>query len=210
MIHSHALMRQGARDHATQLLTAGIEMLAGKADPTAPDPLAAEAYGLLHLQSALNAAETHHAADTRDHLGEAESIARRTGERNKMRLHFGPTNVALWSLNIGVELEDGPAAYDRVTAHTINVEALGSANRTASLHCDLACALAQAQGTRDAEAIRHLDRADRIAPVLIRNDPVARSVLTNLDRRARRRAWELDSLRNRFGISAQRSRTGDN
>lgn len=117
-----------------------------------------------------------------------------------MRLHFGPTNVAVWSIAIAAELEDGPAAYDRVTAHPINVEALGSANRVASLHLAFAQVLAQAQGTRDAETIRHLDRADRIAPVLIRNDPLARDLVVMLDRRARRRVWELDSLCNRFGI----------
>ncbi|MDQ3760784.1 MAG: helix-turn-helix transcriptional regulator [Actinomycetota bacterium] len=205
-----ALMRQGARDRAAQLLTTSIDMLAGQADPTAPDPSTAEAYGMLHLSAALNNARAHRTADARDHLAEAETIACRTGERNTMRLHFGPTNVAVWSVAIGAELEDGPAAYDRVTAHPINVDALGSANRVATLHFDFARALSQAQGTRDAEAIRHLDRADRIAPVLIRNDPVARSVLADLDRRTRRRVWELDSLRNRFGVGAQRLQSGDN
>ncbi|MGH3885573.1 MAG: helix-turn-helix domain-containing protein [Pseudonocardiaceae bacterium] len=201
---SIALMRQGERDRATQLLTRSIDMLAGQADPTESDPAAAEAYGLLHLCSALNSARAHRVADARDHLAEAETIACLTGERNTMRLHFGPTNVAVWSIAVGAELEDGPAVYDRVTAHPINVDALGSANRVATLHFDFARALSQAQGTRDAEAIRHLDRADRIAPVLIRNDPVARSVLADLDRRAVRRVWELDSLRNRFGIVGPR------
>lgn len=197
---SSGLRRQGERDRSTQLLTASIDTLAGQADPTAPDPSTAEAYGMLHLSAGLNAARAHRAADAHDHLREAEAIARRTGERNTMRLHFGPTNVALWSLAIGVELEDGPAAYDRVTAHPINVEALGSADRVAFLHFDLARALAQGQGTRDAETIRHLDQADRIAPVLIRNDPLARDLVVMLERRARRRVWELDSLCNRFGV----------
>ncbi|MBV8539133.1 MAG: helix-turn-helix transcriptional regulator [Pseudonocardiales bacterium] len=207
---SIALMRHGTRDRASQLLTASIDTLAGQADPTAPDPSTAEAYGLLHLCAALNAARAHRAADARYHLGEAKKIADRTGERNTMRLHFGPTNVAVWSIGIGAELDDGPAAYDRATAHPINVEALGSVNRVATLHFDFARALAQAQGARDAEAIRHLDRADRIAPVLIRNDPVARSVLADLDRRAKRRVWELDSLLNRFGISGHGQRSVDN
>jgi hypothetical protein len=42
--------------------------------------------------------------------------------------------------------------------------------------------------------------ADRIAPTRIRNDPIARDLVLDLDRRARRRVWELDSLCNRFGI----------
>ncbi len=199
-IRSNALMRQGERDRVAQLLTASIETLAGLADPTSADPVIAEAYGMLHLSSAMNAARACHAAEARDHLAEAEAIARRTGERNTLRLHFGPTNTAVWSIAVGAALEEGPTAYDRAIAEPINVEALGSANRVATLHFDFARVLAQAEGSRDAEAIRHLDMADRIAPVLIRNDPLARSILTDLDRRARRRVWELDSLANRFGI----------
>lgn len=80
---------------------------------------------------------------------------------------------------IGTELDDGPGAYDRAITEPINVEALGSANRVATLHFDFARALAQAHGRRDDEAIRHLDRADRIAPVLIRNDPAPNTMPGN-------------------------------
>jgi transcriptional regulator with XRE-family HTH domain len=133
-IRSNALMNSSAaRGRVTHLLTANIETLAEKADPTVPDPSAAEAYGLLHTYAALDAARAHRAADARDHLREAETIARRTGERNTMALHFGPTDMALASLAIAVELGDGPAAYDRLTAHPIDVEALRSANRLAIL-----------------------------------------------------------------------------
>jgi len=58
----------------------------------------------------------------------------------------------------------------------------------------------QDRSNRDAEAIRHLDTADRLAPIRIRNDPIARDLVLTLLRRARRSVWELDSLRNRFGI----------
>ncbi len=83
---------------------------------------------------------------------------------------------------------------------------LGSADRCAGLHFDLARGWAQAEGVRDVEAIRHLDAADRIAPQRIRNDPIARDLVLVLDRRARRQVWELDSLRNRFGIGQVQSR----
>jgi hypothetical protein len=45
-----------------------------------------------------------------------------------------------------------------------------------------------------------LDTADRLAPVRIRHDPIARDLVVTLDRRIPRRVWELDSLRNRFGL----------
>lgn len=49
----------------------------------------------------------------------------------------------------------------------------------------------------------------RIAPQRIRSDPLARDLVLTLDRRARRRVWELDSLRNRFGIGGQGPRSVD-
>lgn len=49
-------------------------------------------------------------------------------------------------------------------------------------------------------ALEHIDAADRAAPTRIRSDPIARDLVLTLDRRARRRERELDSLRNRFGI----------
>jgi hypothetical protein len=79
---------------------------------------------------------------------------------------------------------------------------------------DLARAWAQADGARDGEALRALDTADRLAPlrvrVRVRNDPIARDLVRTLDRRARRRVWELDSLRSRFGIGGQGPRSVDN
>jgi hypothetical protein len=60
--------------------------------------------------------------------------------------------------------------------------------------------LAQEEGERDADVIRHLDTADRIAPQRIRSDPIARDLVLTLDRRARYQVWELDSLRNRFWV----------
>lgn len=74
---------------------------------------------MLHLCSALNAARARRTSDARDHLIEAEVVARRTGGRNTLRWHFGPTNAAVWSVAVGVELEDGPAAYERMIAQSI-------------------------------------------------------------------------------------------
>jgi hypothetical protein len=66
---------------------------------------------------------------------------------------------------------------------------LGSHERSSSLHFDLARVLAQEDGKRDADVIRYLDTADRIAPQRIRPDPIARDLVVILDRRARRRPW---------------------
>lgn len=207
---SNALMRLGERDRATRLLAATIDSLAPLADPTAPEPNVAQVYGMLHLRAALYAARDQRGASAHDHLTEAETLAQRTGERNALHLHFGPSNVAVWTVAVGVELEDGPAAHDRASAAPVDRTALGSANREATWHFDLARALAQAEGSRDQEVVRHLDTADQIAPVLIRNDPIARDLLAHVAGRARRRAWELDSLCDRFGLGTDRAQPANN
>jgi hypothetical protein len=159
---------------------------------------------MMHLQQARTAARQRHTDDAHTHLDQAARIADRVGERNGMRQHFGPTNVAAWRVSIGVDLSEGAKVYEDVMTALIDVAALGSRERSSSLHFDLARSLAQENGSRDADVIRHLDTADRIAPARTRNDPIARDLVIILDRRAKRRVWELDSLCNRFGIGARR------
>ena len=168
--------------------------------PTEHDTTTAEACGMLHLTTALVAARDGRPGDATTHLAEARSLAAHTGERNHLRYHFGPTNVAAWELSVAVEAGSGPVAAERLAAAPLDLAVFGSKGRAADVHFDLARAWAQAEGPRDGEAIRHLDQADRLAPVRIRNDPIARDLVLTLDRRAPRRVWELDSLRHRFGV----------
>jgi hypothetical protein len=138
-------------------------------------------------------------------------LARHAGEGNVLLQHFGPVNVATWGINVAVELERGPAAAESLHADAPRLlDAFGSAVRGGALYFDLARAYAQAEGDRDREAIQCLDTADRLAPQYVRPDPMARDLVLTLDRRARRRVWELDSLRNRFGVGAQGARSVDN
>ena len=198
-----ALARMGALHGASAVLDEALAALEPIANPTATDTGPAQAAGMLHLTAALGSARGRRARDAEDHLARAGELAARTGECNRLHFHFGPTNVAAWGVNIAVELERGPAAAERINAEPARRMAmLGSAERRAALHLDLARAWSQAEGKRDAEALRHLDAADRIAPQRVRNDPLARELVAALDRRARRRVWELDSLRNRFSIGA--------
>jgi hypothetical protein len=93
---------------------------------------------------------------------------------------------------------------NRLAADPVDLSVFGSKDRVAYVQFDLARAWAQAEGARDADAIRHMDTADRMAPVGLRNDPIARDLVATLDRRATHRVWELDSLVNRFGIRSIR------
>lgn len=146
----------------------------------------------------------------------APSVARTGGRRRAVRMLDRVLNDAQQLTTIrdgdtlGAEMfgllhliGQGPAVAERVDREPIDLGILGSKDRVAALHFDLARSWAQAEGDRDSEAIRHLDAADRIAPLRIRNDPIARELVFSLDRRARRRVWELDSLRSRFGLGAR-------
>jgi transcriptional regulator with XRE-family HTH domain len=196
-----AFSRLGARSTATTVLHQTRAIVEPDADPTGPDVRAAEALGMTHLLTAQLASRGGRHGEAQTHLSEAADLAQRTGERNTLAWHFGPANVATWSLGMSIEQGNGTAHAERLDAdlprHT-------SAGRRSRLHLDLARGYAQAEGARDTEAIRHLDTADRIAPTRIRNDPIARSLASELSARVRRRSWELDSLRNRFGLASVR------
>lgn len=195
-----AFSRLGARRTATNVLAEARAAVESEADPTGSDVRAAEALGMTHLLAAQLAGRDGRTGDAETHLAEAADLAHATGERNTLAWHFGPANVTAWSLAIAVERGNGPGHAERLDADPV---APASAGRRSRLHFDLARGYAQAEGTRDNEAIRHLDTADRIAPTRMRNDPIARDLVLTLDRRARRRVWELDSLRNRFGVGGQ-------
>jgi transcriptional regulator with XRE-family HTH domain len=205
-----SVARTGGRRRAVRMLDRALDDAQQLTAIRDGDTLGAETYGLLHLMGAHFAARDSDADTAADHLGEAARVATLTGERNGLRQHFGPSNVAVWRVAIGAELGQGPATAERVEREPIDLDTLGSKDRIAALHFDLARSWAQAEGDRDNEAIRHLDMADRLAPQRLRNDPIGRDLVLSLDRRAKRRVWELDSLRNRFGVGARRLQSGDN
>lgn len=198
---AQALQRVSAHRRAAAVLSEALDEAGPFADPSAEFTDAAEASGLLHLTAAMNAARFGDTDLAHSHLEHAAELATNTGERNGLGQHFGPSNVAVWRVSIGVELKEGAAVYERAAKTGLDVDALGSADRIGMFHIDLARALAQEDGSRDFDAIRHLDQADQIAPLRIRFDPIARELLAELDNRARKRTWELDSLRHRFGLN---------
>ncbi|MGH3781238.1 MAG: hypothetical protein ACRDRO_11610, partial [Pseudonocardiaceae bacterium] len=210
MSRTVALMGLGARRRGAGLSADVLNEISALPGPTPEDTTVAEACGILHLTSALVAARDGRTGDVATHVSEARSLAAHTGERNHLRYHFGPTNVVGWELSIALETGDGPDTAERFAAAPIDLSVLGSKCREGYVRFALARCWAQAEGNRDGEAWRALDAADRMAPVVVRNDPIARDLVLTLDRRAKRRVWELDSLRNRFGIGRQGQRSVDN
>nr|WP_042178973.1 helix-turn-helix transcriptional regulator [Kibdelosporangium sp. MJ126-NF4]CEL13553.1 Putative transcriptional regulator [Kibdelosporangium sp. MJ126-NF4]CTQ99239.1 Putative transcriptional regulator [Kibdelosporangium sp. MJ126-NF4] len=201
MTRAGALARLGARHRAGKILTEAMASVESIADPTATKTTPAEALGMLHLAAAQMSAKNQDSGRAHDHLAFAQELATRTGERNHLWFSFGPANVLAWSLAVSVEMSEGPAAAEKIERKSGYDAGLHTADRKSALHFDLARAYAQADGSRDWDAVRHLDTADRIAPQKIRFDPIASELLASLDNRARRRSWELNSLRHRFGLS---------
>jgi hypothetical protein len=174
-----------------------------------------QVYGTLHLHAAQTCAVSGNGEDARAHLAEAAATARRTGEHigrtgpdaNVFELYFGPANVELWRLAIAVEQHEGGRSPEIVAG--VDLNALGSPNRRAYMYADLGRGLAQ-ERRRDREAVEALCEAERIAPDLVRSTPLVRETVTDLLRRARRRAGgrNLTGLAYRMGITHQASADG--
>ena len=191
---SLCLNRIGARHRAITVLTSELADLATR--PTTSHT--AQALGMLHLTGAQLTARND--GDVEPHLREADRLSAYTGEANHMRFHFGPTNVAVWKLAVAVERGRGPEQAARIEASDVDLRVLESADRRAAVHLDLARAYAQ-HGADDDATLRHLDQADRIAPLRVRCDPIARELVAGLDRRARRRNTGLESMKLRLGVA---------
>jgi transcriptional regulator with XRE-family HTH domain len=193
------LGRVGARHRA--LLVADRVLAELPVGPVDEDTRPTEARGMLHLGAALVSARGGAISESKTHLEQARELADVVGEGNHMRFHFGRANVAAWDVSIAVEIGTGPDAAARFESAGIDLAVFRSRDRVASVHLDLARAWAQTEGDRDVAVVRALDTADRLAPIRVRNDPIARDLVLDLHRRAKRRVWELDSLRNRLGVA---------
>lgn len=201
MSRSIALMRLGARRASANVTRDALATFTDVPGPHNDDTEAGEAHGMLHLTGALIAARDDDISLADTHLEEARSLAKHTGERNHLQFHFGPANVAAWELSLHVESGRGVEAAERFEAGDLDLSVFNSREREASIHFDLARGWAQAEGTRDDRVIRALDTADRLAPVRVRNDALARDIVMDVDRRSKRRVWELSSLKNRLGVA---------
>jgi hypothetical protein len=159
---------------------------------------------MLHLASAQLSSREGRSSDADTHLTQAAELANATGECNDLNYHFGSANVAAWSVSIGVELECGPDAAERVTADVprlVAVLGIGGPPFWTAPRPGPGMGAGRRRSGRRGDPLPGRGRSDR--PARIRNDPIARDLVLTLDRRVRRRVWELDSLRNRFGVGGQ-------
>ncbi|MFF8285030.1 helix-turn-helix domain-containing protein [Streptomyces albus] len=148
------------------------------------DQLAIRVWGSLHLRAAVSAARAGRRAEAGDRITHARAAAERLSGyvgppvHDRHSLTFSAGNVQIHA--IGVALEMG----EQRTALAINERTSPSLidplpnSRKGHHHMDLARAWLW-DGNRD-RALRELETAERLAPQLIRNHPLARSTLRSI------------------------------
>jgi len=160
-----------------------------------PSPEAVSLRGAFHLKASLNLAR---ATDTRAavrHLGYAQQAANDLGEdRNDFEMQFGPTNTALWSVSLPVEMGHGKDAVAR--AEKVRLPADYSRERRSHFHIDRGRAYFY-NGQREQAVAAFLD-AERLAPQATRAHAAVRETVGTMIRTRKR--GELVELGIRLGV----------
>ncbi|MGW6743103.1 helix-turn-helix domain-containing protein [Streptomyces sp. NPDC055025] len=148
------------------------------------EPLAVRAWGSLQLRAAVSAARAGRRAEARERVAHARAAADRMTEYagppvyDRHSTTFSPGNVQIHAISVALEMhEQGQAlSINRRTSPDV-IESLPNSRR-GHHHMDLARAWLW-DGNRDS-ALKELEKAERIAPQLVRNHPIARSTLRSI------------------------------
>jgi transcriptional regulator with XRE-family HTH domain len=155
-------------------------------------------WGNLHLKSALAAARAGDRDGADDHLAEARETAERIGaDRDDYRMCFGPTNVAIWSVGLAVEAQDGTEAVKRAERFTPPPGA--PRERVGHYWIDLARGWLL-HGDRE-RALTALIKARHTAPQQTRYHPMVHETVRLLARQDRRRSSPVAGFATWCGIS---------
>lgn len=194
-LRAHSLLPAGAHEEALAASNGAADLL----EPFIAAQDAAELYGMNRLTCAFTSAVMGDSDAARSYIAEADEIAKRTGEGEAHHLYFGPTNVGIWRTAIGVELGEGAKVAEYAAA--INLSAVRSDARKASLYADVSRGLAQDKGT-ERQALAAIRQAEALAPEWVPTDPVMRDIVTGLLHKAKAKAGgeELTGLAWRMGI----------
>jgi transcriptional regulator with XRE-family HTH domain len=189
------IMVQGEPGEAVEL---AMDAAASLRHVKESSPQALVVWGTLHLYAAQAAARADDPAECRRLLDVAADVAGELGtDREDYWLFFGPTNVGIQEAGILVDLLDPTAALQR--AESVDPDRLPSVNRRCYHHLHLA--RAQGLRRRDRETVDELLAAERIAPELVRYEPMAREMVRAMLGRERRASNpHLRTLAGRLGM----------
>ncbi|MCW2945397.1 MAG: putative transcriptional regulator, family [Actinoallomurus sp.] len=145
----------------------------------AGDPPALAVWGGLQLRASITAARKIDADDAYTRLQLAHEAVDRLGDDDRndyYKLVFTRANVAIHDVAVAVELGDGVGAVKR--GATLRLPADMPASRSGHHYLDLSRAWLL-YGNRD-RALAAMEKAERIAPVLVRNHPIAQKTVRAL------------------------------
>ena len=192
------LVFQSARRLEQARQTASTAAAALESRACSGEPAALSVWGALQLQLAVVAARQNDADRAEEHIRLATKAADQLGEdRNDYDTEFGPTNVALHTVAVAVELGDAGRALR--TAATVDASAL-SPERQARFLIDVARAHAQRRNVEG--VVSALNDALAAAPEQARNHPLIGELLGDLLRSAQGDDAALRMLAHRLGLLA--------
>ncbi|MGP4030097.1 helix-turn-helix domain-containing protein [Actinomadura sp. 3N407] len=148
------------------------------------DQLTVRAWGSLHLRAGVSAARAGDPDKAQDRIAYAKTAADRMDAEagpqvyDRHSLTFSSGNVAIHAVSVALETGDQRRALElnaRADPHVVTVL---PNSRQGHHHLDLARAWLW-DGNR-VKALTELETAERLAPQLIRNHPIARSTLRSL------------------------------
>lgn len=162
---------------------------------SSPGPEAVSLKGAFHLKASLNLARSKDTAAAVRHLQHAQAAADQLGEdRNDWQMQFGPTNTALWSVSLPVEMGHGKDAVAR--AEKVRLPAGYSRERHSHFHIDRGRAYFY-NGQREQAVAAFLD-AEQLAPQATRAHAAVRETVGTMIRTRKR--GELVELGIRLGV----------
>ncbi|MCC9312468.1 helix-turn-helix domain-containing protein [Kitasatospora sp. RB6PN24] len=149
----------------------------------AGEPLAVRAWGTLQLRAAVSAARAGQAEETEGRIRLAQVAAERMDDNgtpvfDRHSLTFSAGNVQIHSISVQLEMGDHAKAlvlHERADPEQV---AILPNSRRGHHHMDLARAWLW-DGNRD-KALTELEKAEHIAPQLVRNHPIARATLRKI------------------------------
>ncbi|MHC0431577.1 helix-turn-helix domain-containing protein [Streptomyces sp. O3] len=171
-------------DWADSLALSDKAIASLQADYDRGDPLAVRMWGSLQLRAAVSAARGGRPSEAEDRVSHARDAADRMRYYqgppvyDRHSVTFSPGNVQIHAISVALETgeQSKALAINRRTSPEL-VAALPN-SRQGHHHMDLARAWLW-DGSRD-KALAELETAERIAPQLVRNHPIARSTLRSI------------------------------
>ncbi|GAB3951529.1 helix-turn-helix domain-containing protein [Streptomyces sparsus] len=181
----------GEHDDAADIIDGALSAL-GR--PQRPEALSL--VGAFHLKAALNAARATDRAAAELHLSRAKETADQLGEdRNDFQLQFGPTNTAIWSVSLPVEMGRGREAVRAAERVSQGLPREYAAERRSHHWIDVG--RGHWYNGQRAEALSAFLTAEQIAPTATRMHAGVRETVRTMIRTQRRS--ELVELGMRVG-----------